>query len=197
MATRCNVLIKQKNQVYYVYHHNDGYPDGVGKELREEIIPGYIKEHKGIIYMGAALYDYIYDYCDGYEETDSIHGDIEYLYILTVVGQDNIKYECYKVPIEGINSLDCLNNCELLETFMFNESNIDMKDDKDDKEDTLNEQIENINDVFTEEYKKDRDAFINVVVESNYKSNMTKEEIKALLRLSYAYSTIYNNNKTK
>ena len=98
MSTRCNIIIKTRwNKRIYLYHHHDGYPEGVGALLADylgEMKPWQIKQNPieianhlvkhGIPYMGR-------DWKTGepkervddeYEITTGIHGDIEYLYVL-------------------------------------------------------------------------------------------------------------------
>ena len=84
MSTRCNVIIKSNGKEFILYHHFDGYPEGVGADLKEKLhiftkdrsffnvmdfVNGLIKADEG---KGSR----------GYELTDCIHGDIEYLYII-------------------------------------------------------------------------------------------------------------------
>ena len=82
MSTRCHVIIRETeetdNAIYlctehYVYHHFDGYPDGVGEELKKilESYPSYDWE---------TIMEKILDYSDEYEEDNGIHGDEEYIY---------------------------------------------------------------------------------------------------------------------
>ena len=82
MSTRCHVIIRETeetdNAIYlctehYVYHHFDGYPDGVGEELKKilESCPSYDWE---------TIMEKILDYSDEYEEDNGIHGDEEYIY---------------------------------------------------------------------------------------------------------------------
>ena len=35
MSTRCHIFIKQAEKEIPMYHHHDGYPDGVGAELKD------------------------------------------------------------------------------------------------------------------------------------------------------------------
>ena len=74
MSTRCHVVIIEPNDTeHYIYHHFDGYPDGVGKELKKilESCPSYDWE---------TIMEKILDYSDEYEEDNGIHGDEEYIY---------------------------------------------------------------------------------------------------------------------
>ena len=70
MSTRANVIVKKGDRELIFYRHCDGYPSGLGEDLEKSIVsdPTF------------TLFNIIED-CD-LELTDSIHGDIEYLYIL-------------------------------------------------------------------------------------------------------------------
>ena len=77
MSTRCNIVIENKNDVLYLYHHFDGYPEGVGAELLE--LQNMLKSNM----TPQDVYDsLVYLYGDGYELTDRLHGDIEYVYFI-------------------------------------------------------------------------------------------------------------------
>ena len=87
MSTRCNVIVELKTKNVILYRHHDGYPECTGRQLKEIVrnvksekgttrqILSYLKSLKRKLYHGqeARLY----------EDTDSIHGDIEYLYTIT------------------------------------------------------------------------------------------------------------------
>lgn len=86
MSTRCNIIIKDRwNRRVILYHHFDGYPEGVGADLKKYLSKWeswQIRSH-GMRYIAnelvkntAGLND------DGYEITAGIHGDIEYLYVI-------------------------------------------------------------------------------------------------------------------
>jgi hypothetical protein len=61
----------------------------------------------------------LYDFSTQYEETDNIHGDIEYLYVLDIK-DDGVLYKCYEVPIFTDYDIETLENCELVETMFIN-----------------------------------------------------------------------------
>jgi hypothetical protein len=121
MSTRCNIIIKEKNEEpLIIYHHFDGYPEGVGAELKNivadkiESICGCTGNIKKYI-----LSRILYDYSSQYEETDNIHGDIEYLYVLDIK-DDGVLYKCYDVPISIDYDIETSENCELVETMFIN-----------------------------------------------------------------------------
>ena len=121
MSTRCNIIIKEKNEEpLIIYHHHDGYPEGVGAELKNVISEriNSICGCKGTI-KKYILSRILYDVSHQYEETDSIHGDIEYLYVLEIK-DDGVLYKCYDVPIIGMYNIDTVENCELVETMFIN-----------------------------------------------------------------------------
>ena len=35
MSTRCNIIIKDRRDKIILYHHHDGYPSGVGSDLKK------------------------------------------------------------------------------------------------------------------------------------------------------------------
>ena len=87
MSTRGAIIIKDSKSKYNVYHHCDGYPEVVGKELER-------------VYRNCDTIDAteakkrLLEYDSEYEDTDYIHGDEEYIY---VVDTDERKIECYSV----------------------------------------------------------------------------------------------------
>ena len=87
MSTRAAIIIKDSKSKYNVYHHCDGYPEVVGKELER-------------VYRNCDPIDAteakkrLLEYDNEYEDTDYIHSDEEYIY---VVDTDERKIECYSV----------------------------------------------------------------------------------------------------
>ncbi len=83
VSTRCNIVIENKNDALYLYHHCDGYPEGVGNELLE--LSNMLKSGM----MPSDVYDtLVYLYGDYYEITNKLHGDIEYVYNIKL-NEDN------------------------------------------------------------------------------------------------------------
>ena len=78
--TRANIILKKEENKVYLYRHCDGYPSELGQDLEEAI--------------DSTLEDTILNILNipGIEITDSIHGDIEYLY--TVNLRDPITIDC-------------------------------------------------------------------------------------------------------
>ena len=78
MSTRCNVIIKRKGyQDIILYHHFDGYPQGVGYDLHCRL-----KKINGNWYECDIANNLVKDKEDDYEITSCIHGDIDYLYTI-------------------------------------------------------------------------------------------------------------------
>lgn len=97
MATRCNIIIKRENEpMYQLYHHYDGYTDGVGNELLDMLQTKSLKNTQGVI-------DYILQ-DDGYEyegvngKDCKLHGDIEYLYVIDLA---NSMLYAYAIDLWG------------------------------------------------------------------------------------------------
>ena len=67
------MIIKHGDRELFLYRHSDGYPKGLGVDLECCINPHDPLE---------TLFN-ILENCD-LEITDSIHGDIEYLYTITL-----------------------------------------------------------------------------------------------------------------
>lgn len=98
MSTRTNVVIlKENHKPVQLYHHHDGYPTGVGKEL-QEYIADILKEDKEILSTPDNLAKYLShpERDDEYELEGRInlHFDIEYLYVISL---DEETITCYRV----------------------------------------------------------------------------------------------------
>jgi hypothetical protein len=82
MSTRATIIVKERNTKAWMYHHSDGYPMGVGRNLKN-----FLKERRwwylsdivtDLIKHGTTQPDGWKD--DGYEFTTCQHGDVEYTY---------------------------------------------------------------------------------------------------------------------
>lgn len=124
MSTRCQIRIKNEYQQYDVYHHHDGYPEGVGADLKEycsklptgrwatwspnrivnEIVKGAIKE----TFAGQTQPDM------GYEIAFGFHSDIEYAYLIDC---EKRTLECRKLAWDKDyeDLTDVLNNAKVVE----------------------------------------------------------------------------------
>lgn len=149
MSTRCNIVVEvlgKEKEIHlekeiFIYHHCDGYPEGVGAELDtylsslESFDPEDI--HSGIL-----------DLSDEYEDTSGIHGDIEYIYKILPIG-GSCFIACYKCdgtiitdsrpvmnisyPKSGPKNLDKIcQNCEYQEKGLcYNFNNISLSENWD------------------------------------------------------------------
>lgn len=107
MSTRATILIKseKQNEEIRIYHHCDGYPEGVGNSLKE-----YLKEQKdwwvyeiaNELIKGKCKFKSFNKYVSDqmYELTPCQHGDEEYAYLIDC---DNKTLTCYKI---GWNEFD-------------------------------------------------------------------------------------------
>ena len=85
MSTRCNIICKIKRagedaqQFAVLYHHCDGYPDGVGYNLIERL-----EEASGIQrwHAGSFVTELVKDPYGDYEITTGLHLDVEYVYTI-------------------------------------------------------------------------------------------------------------------
>lgn len=97
MATRCNIIIKQGGSTIcpkYIYHHNDGCPAGVGKDLEKQL-EKYMQNDKSLF----TIDDVAKSICsidNSYETVYNTSGDIEYLYIVTILFGNELGLKCYK-----------------------------------------------------------------------------------------------------
>ena len=98
MSTRATILIKsqKENKEVRIYHHCDGYPDGIGSDMKAylksitwwdvyEIANDLVKGKCGMV---GGKSD------DGYELTPCQHGDEEYAYLIDC---DSRTLTCYEV----------------------------------------------------------------------------------------------------
>lgn len=94
MSTRATICIKEKDsQDIWVYHHCDGYPNGVGSDLKK-----YLNTLKYRWIACEIANDLIKDRVnledDGYELTSGQHGDEVYGYLIDC---DEQTIKCYSI----------------------------------------------------------------------------------------------------
>ncbi len=93
MSTRATILIKSKRnkQEIRIYHHTDGYPEGIGVKLKEFLNgkPYWDVEDIANDLVKGKCCDDIY-----YEITTSQHGDEEYAYLIDC---DEKQLKCYEL----------------------------------------------------------------------------------------------------
>lgn len=101
MSTRATILVKDEDEEVRIYHHCDGYPDGIGSDMKaylkdvkywsvEDIANDLIKGKCGS-YEDWRTGKQIPD--DGYEWTSCIHGDEEFYYVIDCVDK---ALHCYE-----------------------------------------------------------------------------------------------------
>lgn len=95
MSTRCNIKIIQNNNVCWLYHQHDGYPEYVGKHLLEKL-EEYKKQYYDLEDIVNDLIKDIYD--NEFKFTLKMSDSIEYLYEINI-GKD-ITLKCYEVVIK-------------------------------------------------------------------------------------------------
>lgn len=114
MSTRCNIIIKDYHDRIILYHHHDGYPSGVGSDLKKYLATfqdWQIRQHgrweiaNDLVKNKAGLDD------DKYEVSMGLHSDIDYCYVINCsagtlrcyscrdlrYNEDNGKYTWHKV----------------------------------------------------------------------------------------------------
>ncbi|MFI3241193.1 MAG: hypothetical protein R3Y43_01340 [Alphaproteobacteria bacterium] len=102
MTTRCIIKIKgYYNGKIDIYHHADGYPDGVGLDLYNKIQP-LLEENIGRIEQGYSLknnfgtiIESVMGIDNGYEFTENRHFDIDYMYIIDMKKSTILCHEGY------------------------------------------------------------------------------------------------------
>jgi len=88
MSTRCHVILEKKDcETEFVYHHFDGYPEGVGEEL-----VGLLKKFPFKNWEPYVLSTWLSQQDDLYEPDEGIHGDEDYVYKIDC---DNHILKCY------------------------------------------------------------------------------------------------------
>lgn len=97
MSTRCNIIIKDYHDRIILYHHHDGYPSGVGSDLKKYLATfqdWQIRQHgrweiaNGLVKNKAGLDD------DEYEISPRLHSDIDYCYVINCVSGTLLCYTC-------------------------------------------------------------------------------------------------------
>lgn len=175
MSTRSNTVIKDlaTGEEEFLYRHFDGYPSGAGFDQlryitkiedesickRQKITIGFVK-------------DWFLKNGDGYEETDSIHGDVEYVYFMEITGnEDNpLRLKAYTtnlfsennkhgVTIDSDITNELINKYKQLEQFKLEDSEVDTNESN---RDILREKVAIIADrVWKESF---RDAVVDAII---------------------------------
>lgn len=199
MSTRTNIIIKDSNQPVQrlIYHHCDGYFEGVGCEIKNEIIPIYIDNHKS--FHVNDLWAEIIDFDEQYMNSECIHGDIEYLYMLEVISDSVLKFKCWSVPCFGTYDYTINENCALIyeaDIFINGRKKVIVNECQDSDDEyassygdntTACDEVETVIDESktTLEHINYRNMLITKIVDANYSSKMTKEEFTQILKDFY------------
>ena len=96
MSTRSHIEVRKGKIKNYIYHHCDGYPSGVGMELKEELEKKHFFDKDKNLNV-VKVSNMIYSIDSQYEPDEGFHGDEEYYY---VVDCNNRTLTCYKVPCD-------------------------------------------------------------------------------------------------
>ena len=94
MSTRCNIIIKNKWDKFFIYRHCDGYPQVAGKDLIKRFKD---KINQDYIWITDFVNELVKDKNNDYEITDSVHGDIKYLY---TIDMDKKTFEVQEVDAQ-------------------------------------------------------------------------------------------------
>ena len=104
MSTRATIKITKGNYVIRLYHHHDGYPQGVGEAIKNQLtrLDRKIGAHYTHLVSGMSGYwkpfdianDLIKDTEWSFELTAKIHGDEDYFYLIDC---DNKELHCYEM----------------------------------------------------------------------------------------------------
>ena len=103
MATRCNIIIKRENEpMFQLYHHWDGYTDGVGNELLD-MLQSKSTENTQVV-IDHILQDDGYEYEGVNGEECKLHADIDYLYVIDLAKN---MLQAYAVDLWSSDAEDC------------------------------------------------------------------------------------------
>lgn len=104
MSTRSEILIRtkfanDKVEMVKLYHHHDGYPEGVGLDLleRSKVWESHGKNNNNRWEIDEVVNSLIKDAKDEYEFTAYKHTDIEYFYVIDCVDK---KIKCFRAHYE-------------------------------------------------------------------------------------------------
>ena len=92
MSTRANVKIIGKHGTVFLYRHCDGYPEGLGEELKY-----FIQDHEFFTSDAKEFAEKLINTDSNLELTDREHGDIEYLYVIDL---EEKSFECLGITYD-------------------------------------------------------------------------------------------------
>lgn len=100
MSTRCDIIITDnRHRVIKLFHRQDGYPQGVGKFLVDNILPELDKPNFGVNEVANFLVKNRED--EDYMITAGEHPDIEYRYYINV---DSKEIKCQQVRYTQVDN---------------------------------------------------------------------------------------------
>ena len=79
MATRAHIRIYYNDKSIMLYHHCDGYPEGIGSDLKKVVDEIYKND---IFAVNKLIKGELIANDSTYELTDCLHGDEEYVYVI-------------------------------------------------------------------------------------------------------------------
>lgn len=117
MSTRASIVISKDGfDTAYVYHHCDGYPDGVGKWLQDFLLISR-GEFKTPEEMAKGLNE-----CDyAYKIKDYVSGDEEYIY---EVDMDKEIVHCFDLEGDEFAGLDCIGGRDRVHKYVEEEQKV-------------------------------------------------------------------------
>lgn len=143
MSTRSNIIVNFKDYVWsQFYHHSDGYPEGVGKMLcvaayltlyrqsyDTDVMQIYELFKKSLTKIGRRFEFEKELPFDDKDFKHSLHGDIEYLYTVNILGEGRnfkitIKY--IHIPIGEHDELS-QDNRKIVEKCLLEGTELDLK----------------------------------------------------------------------
>lgn len=96
MSTRSVVIVKDNDKEIWLYHHWDGYPEGVGVDLLKRSLKFNSYENKW--YGDDIANKLVKDSTDDYEITNSYHTDIDFLYMIDCQEKE---VKCFRITKYG------------------------------------------------------------------------------------------------
>lgn len=89
MSTRCQIKIRYCNENILIYHHWDGYPENIVRELIRVLKK--VKSWNGVEFVNKLVKE---NFDDGFELAFNVHTDLDYWY---EVNCDRKTIRCWKV----------------------------------------------------------------------------------------------------
>lgn len=102
MSTRSHIIVTDGQNTHYVYHHCDGYLDGVGTELKDftnKFAKSEYYKNSDIFCRELESWDSSYEY-----EDCGPHGDEEYLYTVKISKDSTIEVSAQRLHSTKIST---------------------------------------------------------------------------------------------